>query len=77
MERWNELHGTHTGFLCLQLINSRSCWQHGTGHGFGAFLSVHKGPHSFSSNIPLEPGHVITNEPGFCKLVNFQFSCFV
>jgi Xaa-Pro aminopeptidase len=33
---------------------------------------VHEGPHSFSSNIPLVPGHVITNEPGFCK---FSF-CF-
>ena len=43
--------------------------QHGTGHGFGAFLSVHEGPHSFSSNIPLVPGHVITNEPGFCKFL--------
>ena len=44
-------------------------WQHGTGHGFGAFLSVHEGPHSFSSNIPLVPGHVITNEPCFCKFL--------
>jgi Xaa-Pro aminopeptidase len=40
--------------------------QHGTGHGFGSFLNVHEGPHGFSSHIPLVPGHVITNEPGFC-----------
>ena len=40
-------------------------WQHDTGQGFGAF--VHEGPHGFSSNTPLRPGHVITNAPGFCK----------
>ena len=58
-------------------------WQHGTGHGFGAFLSVHEGPHGFSSNTPLEPGHVITNEPGFCKFpfhleiyIYILFICF-
>ena len=39
--------------------------QHGTGHGFGSFLNVHEGPHSFSSDVALVPGHVITNEPGF------------
>lgn len=41
-------------------------WQHGTGHGFGAFLTVHEGEHGFNSNVPLMPGYVITNEPGFC-----------
>ena len=41
--------------------------QHGTGHGFGSFLTVHEGPQSFSSSVPLVAGHVITNEPGFCK----------
>jgi hypothetical protein len=49
---------------------SRTCidcfLQHGTGHGFGSFLTVHEGPHSFSSAVPLQPGYVITNEPGFC-----------
>lgn len=40
--------------------------QHGTGHGVGSFLSVHEGPHSFSNDVELVPGHVITNEPGFC-----------
>ncbi|XP_006457207.1 hypothetical protein AGABI2DRAFT_212532 [Agaricus bisporus var. bisporus H97] len=38
---------------------------HGTGHGFGSFLTVHEGEHGFSSNVPLMPGHVVTNEPGF------------
>ncbi|TFK24757.1 aminopeptidase-P [Coprinopsis marcescibilis] len=38
---------------------------HGTGHGVGSFLTVHEGPHGFSSQVPLAPGHVVTNEPGF------------
>ena len=41
--------------------------QHGTGHGFGSFLNVHEGPQSFSSDTVLVPGHVLTNEPGFCE----------
>ncbi len=46
-----------------------SCLQHGTGHGFGSFLNVHEGPQSFSSDTVLVPGHVITNEPGYCKFL--------
>ncbi|KAJ7803763.1 aminopeptidase-P [Mycena olivaceomarginata] len=38
---------------------------HGTGHGFGSFLTVHEGSYGFSSPVPLMPGHVVTNEPGF------------
>ncbi|KAJ3492177.1 hypothetical protein NLJ89_g11269 [Agrocybe chaxingu] len=55
----------------LDVLARKALWKdglnymHGTGHGFGAFLSVHEGPHSFSSNVALVPGHVITNEPGF------------
>ena len=67
MERRNELLGIVFFFSLETFFNLRKRWQHGTGHGFGAFLSVHEGPHSFSSTVPLVPGHVITNEPGFCK----------
>ncbi|KAH6906528.1 aminopeptidase-P [Coprinopsis sp. MPI-PUGE-AT-0042] len=55
----------------LDVLARKALWKdglnylHGTGHGFGSFLTVHEGPHSFSSNVPLVPGHVITNEPGF------------
>ena len=42
--------------------------QHGTGHGVGSFLNVHEGLHGFSSDEPLTRGHVLTNEPGYCKL---------
>ncbi len=44
-------------------------YDHGTGHGVGAFLSVHEGPARISKlgTVPLEPGMVISNEPGYYK----------
>lgn len=42
----------------------------GTGHGVGYLLSVHEGPQSFAitaPHVPLQPGMVITNEPGIYK----------
>jgi Xaa-Pro aminopeptidase len=41
-------------------------YDHGTGHGVGAFLSVHEGPQRISriSEVPLEPGMILSNEPG-------------
>lgn len=40
---------------------------HGTGHGVGSCLSVHEGPCSISRrpSAVLEPGMVLSNEPGF------------
>lgn len=43
---------------------------HGTGHGVGHFLNVHEGPQSIRMNenpIVLQPGMVISNEPGVYK----------
>ena len=43
-------------------------YAHGTGHGVGAFLNVHEGPQSIShrsTSVPLEPGNVQSNEPGY------------
>ncbi|MEL6374596.1 MAG: aminopeptidase P family protein [Pseudomonadota bacterium] len=42
-------------------------FDHGTGHGVGAFLSVHEGPQSISRRgmVPLEAGMIISNEPGY------------
>lgn len=40
---------------------------HGTGHGVGAHLAVHEGPHSIRMNwvpVPLQAGMTITCEPG-------------
>ncbi|MES1157005.1 MAG: aminopeptidase P family protein [Alphaproteobacteria bacterium] len=45
-------------------------YDHGTGHGVGAYLGVHEGPHriaKFVNTQPLEPGMIVSNEPGFYK----------
>jgi Xaa-Pro aminopeptidase len=44
-------------------------YDHGTGHGVGAFLSVHEGPQRIarSSHLPLEPGMILSNEPGYYR----------
>ncbi len=45
-------------------------YNHGTGHGVGSFLGVHEGPQSISKNMNntvLEPGMILSNEPGYYK----------
>jgi len=45
-------------------------YDHGTGHGVGTFLGVHEGPQRISkvgNSVALEPGMVISNEPGYYK----------
>ncbi|WP_423068123.1 aminopeptidase P family protein [Devosia sp. CN2-171] len=44
-------------------------YNHGTGHGVGAFLSVHEGPIGISPRYPtpFEVGMITSNEPGFYK----------
>ena len=44
-------------------------FDHGTGHGVGAFLSVHEGPQRISrvSEVPLESGMILSNEPGYYR----------
>jgi Xaa-Pro aminopeptidase len=45
-------------------------FKHGTGHGISAALSVHEGPHrisTFPNNVPIVPGMLMSNEPGFYK----------
>jgi Xaa-Pro aminopeptidase len=52
-----------------------SLWQagmdfdHGTGHGVGAFLSVHEGPQrlSYTSDVPFRAGMILSNEPGYYR----------
>jgi Xaa-Pro aminopeptidase len=59
----------------LDVLARQFLWQdgvtynHGTGHGVGAFLGVHEGPIGFSPRypLPLEPGQIISNEPGYYK----------
>jgi Xaa-Pro aminopeptidase len=45
-------------------------YDHGTGHGVGAYLSVHEGPQGISKRpgaVALKPNMVISNEPGYYK----------
>ena len=45
-------------------------YDHGTGHGVGAYLSVHEGPHRISkmpNSVALQPGMIVSNEPGYYK----------
>jgi Xaa-Pro aminopeptidase len=44
-------------------------YDHGTGHGVGAYLSVHEGPQGLSrrAKTPLEVGMILSNEPGYYR----------
>ncbi len=44
-------------------------FNHGTGHVVGAFLSVHEGPQRISrlSEVPLQTGMILSNEPGYYR----------
>ena len=68
------------GFV-LDVFARKSLWEagkdygHGTGHGVGAALNVHEGPHSISprwnNKEVLKYGMVVSNEPGFYEDGNF------
>lgn len=59
----------------IDILARQFLWQagvtynHGTGHGVGAYLGVHEGPVGISSrySTPFEVGNVISNEPGYYK----------
>ncbi len=44
-------------------------FNHGVGHGVGTYLSVHEGPQRLSrvSHVPLKPGMILSNEPGYYR----------
>lgn len=44
-------------------------YDHGTGHGVGSYLMVHEGPQRLSrvSHVPLKPGMILSNEPGYYR----------
>ncbi|WP_078083058.1 aminopeptidase P family protein [Microbulbifer mangrovi] len=55
-------------FARQSLWNAGLDYAHGTGHGVGSFLSVHEGPQRIgkaNTNVPLEAGMIVSNEPGF------------
>ncbi len=69
--RWPKgLAGAH-----IEAIGRMPLWlagqdfDHGLGHGVGAYLSVHEGPQRLSrvSMIPLQPGMILSNEPGYYR----------
>lgn len=57
----------------LPLWRSGADFAHGTGHGVGAYLCVHEGPARISKtgHVALEPGMVLSNEPGYYKPGHF------
>ena len=61
--------GAHLDIMARQFLwRQGKDYGHGTGHGVGSFLSVHEGPQrisKFGFSIPLEPGMVVSNEPGY------------
>ncbi|MDJ1017263.1 MAG: aminopeptidase P family protein [Paracoccaceae bacterium] len=44
-------------------------YDHGTGHGVGVYMNVHEGPQRIArtSEVPLEPGMILSNEPGYYR----------
>lgn len=54
----------------MPLWRTGVAYDHGTGHGVGSYLSVHEGPQGISKGgdkTPLEPGMIVSNEPGYYK----------
>jgi Xaa-Pro aminopeptidase len=46
-------------------------FDHGTGHGIGAYLCVHEGPQRISKrggDVALKPGMILSNEPGYYRI---------
>ena len=65
-----------TSGLALDALARQFLWargldyRHGTGHGVGSFLNVHEGPVGIGTRVqyaevPLAPGNVLSNEPGY------------
>lgn len=69
----------------LDVLARQFLWQegldydHGTGHGVGAFLSVHEGPQRIAKQPTslgeLLPGMVLSNEPGYYKEDCYGIRC--
>ena len=60
--------GEQLDALARQYLWQKGCnYAHGTGHGVGAFLNVHEGPHRIATGtttVPLLPNMITSNEPG-------------
>ena len=73
-----------TSGIQLDILARMPLWQagfnydHGTGHGVGHFLSVHEGPQRIASKgslVALEPGMVVSIEPGYYREGAFGIRC--
>ncbi len=59
----------------LEAIGRAPLWMagqdfdHGLGHGVGAYLNVHEGPQRLSriNTVPFRPGMILSNEPGYYR----------
>lgn len=71
--------GTHLDALARQFLWQRGLdYDHGTGHGVGAFLSVHEGPQRIAkawNATALAPGMIVSNEPGYYRDGAFGIRC--
>lgn len=60
--------GAQLDILARQFLwNEAKAYYHGTGHGVGFFINCHEGPQQIRMQeipVPLEPGMVMSNEPG-------------
>lgn len=63
--------GSQLDVLARQFLWQAGCdYDHGTGHGVGAYLCVHEGPQRISKrsgDVPLAAGMILSNEPGYYK----------
>jgi Xaa-Pro aminopeptidase len=62
--------GQLDGFARAALWADGVDYDHGTGHGVGAYLGVHEGPQRIGkagAGPALKPGMVVSNEPGYYK----------
>jgi len=75
----NGIGGQHVDTLARQFLWHHGYdFDHGTGHGVGCYLNVHEGPHRIgkgSNNVPLIPGMVVSNEPGYYEDDKFGIRC--
>ena len=57
------------GFARAPLWAIGVTFTHGTGHGVGAFLSVHEGPVGIAPRytVPFAAGNIVSNEPGYLR----------
>lgn len=62
--------GAHLDALARQFLWANGLdYAHGTGHGVGSYLGVHEGLARIAKqgSVPLEPGMLLSNEPGYYK----------